>query len=58
MKFSVVAIVFQIILIILFATLVEYNPNESGAYNESNPSASNEIGLYSSKWRFKTFYAV
>lgn len=52
MKFSVVAIVFQIILIILFATLVKYDPTQSGAYNKTNPahdSTDNKIKLYPSK---------
>ena len=51
MKFSFVAIAFQTILIILFATLVEYNPKQSGASNHSmsNAYASNEIALYPSK---------
>ncbi|CAB3991936.1 ammonium transporter Rh type A-like isoform X2, partial [Paramuricea clavata] len=43
MKFSVVAIVFQVILIILFATLVEYDPKQSGA--STSPSQGSSINI-------------
>ncbi len=64
MKFSVVAIVFQVILIILFATLVKYDPNEAGASIDSSNITTNvnttvmprgeNIRLYPSM--FKVFY--
>ena len=52
MKFSVVAIVFQVILIILFATLVKYDPDEAGA--SSNTRQGENIRLYPSMC--KAFY--
>ncbi|XP_028404508.1 ammonium transporter Rh type A-like isoform X2 [Dendronephthya gigantea] len=44
MKFSVVAVVFQIVLIILFATLVKYDPEQSGALRKNEQGS--HISVY------------
>lgn len=43
MKFSIAAILFQILLIILFATLAEYDPTESGPVKGTDNSKENRL---------------
>ena len=47
MKFSIAAISFQIVLLILFATLTRYDPQESGP--EIGGNTGGQMRLYSCK---------
>ena len=47
MKFSIAAISFQILLLILFATLARYDPGETGP--ETGANSGGQLRLYSCK---------
>ena len=47
MKFLIAAISFQILLLILFATLARYDPEETGPQNKTN--RGEQVQLYSCK---------
>ena len=46
MKFSAAAIFFQILLIVLFATLVRYDPAQSGPDEKGKRGEVNQMSLY------------